>query len=72
MKLVKLLPLLLLGLVFIKQDIAACAEHDLKKEDREKKARVIARSAHKAVKETTAPQVDLHPDFMIGNSMLRF
>jgi hypothetical protein len=72
MKSLKLLPLLLIGLVFIKLDSSACADNTAKKEDQKKLASVVARSAYKALRSGTGSKVDLHPDFMIGNSMLRF
>lgn len=72
MKSFKLLPLLLIGLVFLKLDSSACADDNTKKEEQKKLASILARSAFKALKSNTASKVDLHPDFMIGNSMLRF
>jgi hypothetical protein len=72
MKSFKLLPLLLMGMVFIKVDSSACEDHSSKKVAQKKMASVLARSAYKALRSTTNPKVDLHPDFMIGNSMLRF
>ena len=72
MKLIKLLPLLLIGLVFFKFDTSACADHDTKKEEQKKMAQILARSAFKALKAGAHSKPDLHPDFMIGNSMLRF
>jgi len=72
MKSFRFLPLLLIGLVFIKFDTSACADHGAKKEEQKRIAQVVARSAFKALKSTAASKLDLHPDFMIGNSMLRF
>jgi hypothetical protein len=68
----RFLPLLLFGLLFIKYDTSACADHGSKKEEQKKMAQVLARSAFKALKSTASSKPDLHPDFMIGNSMLRF
>lgn len=72
MKSLKLLPLLFIGLVFIKLDSSACADNTEKKVEQKKMASILARSAYKALRSTSSPKVDLHPDFMIGNSMLRF
>ena len=72
MKSLKLLPLLLIGLVFIKLDSSACADNTAKNEEQKKLAGILARSAYKALRTSSGMKVDLHPDFMIGNSMLRF
>jgi hypothetical protein len=72
MKLFRLLPLMLLGLVLIKNDTSACADRNHKKEDQKRKAEGQARSAHKALKAAPPAKVDLHPDFMIGNTLIRF
>jgi hypothetical protein len=72
MKSIKLLPLLLFGLLFIQYDTSACADHGSKKEEQKRMAQVLARSTFKALKAASFSKPDLHPDFMIGNSMLRF
>lgn len=72
MKPLKFLPLLLLGLVFLKQDTSACDESNVKKEDPKKKTEFLARSAFKALKATTSFKADADHDLMIGTSLLRF
>lgn len=72
MKSLKLLSMLLLGLVFLKHDTSACSEKGSKDEAQKKTTEVVARSAFRALKAVTPAKADLHPDFMIGNSLLRF
>lgn len=72
MKPLKLLAMLVLALVFTRHATSACADTDSQKEDQKKKTEVLARSAFRAVKAVTPAKADLHPDFMIGNSLLRF
>ena len=72
MKSLKLLALLLLSLVFIRHDTSACTEKSTKEEAQKKTTEVVARSAYRALKAISPAKADLHPDFMIGNSLLRF
>lgn len=72
MKLIKYLPLLLLGMVFLKLDTSACEDRDAKKDNQKRKTEHLARSAYKALRASTAQKVDLHPDFMLSNSIIRF
>lgn len=72
MKPLKLLAMLILALVFTRHDTSACADQDSKQEEQKKKTELLARSTLKALKAVTPSKADLHPDFMIGNSLLRF
>lgn len=72
MKSLKLLALLLLAVVFIRHDTSACTDRANQNDDQKKTTEVLARSALKAVKAVTPGKAELHPDFMIGNSLLRF
>lgn len=72
MKSLKLLALLTLGLVFIKHDTSACTERSSKDEAQKRTSEVVARSAYRALKAVAPAKAELHPDFMIGNSLLRF
>jgi hypothetical protein len=72
MKPLKLLAMLALALVFTRHDTSACTERDTRNEEQKKKTEFLARSAFKALKAVTPGKADLHPDFMIGNSLLRF
>jgi hypothetical protein len=72
MKPLKLLVMLTLALVFTRHDTSACDDRDPRQDDQKKKTELLARSALKALKAVTPAKADLHPDFMIGNSLLRF
>lgn len=72
MKSLKILAMLSLCLVFIKHDTSACTEKGSKDEAQKRTTEVVARSAYRALKAITPAKADLHPDFMIGNSLLRF
>ncbi|HEY1111972.1 MAG TPA: hypothetical protein VGE66_00365 [Chitinophagaceae bacterium] len=72
MKSLKILAMLVLGLVFIKHDTSACTDKDSKDGEQKKRTEIVARSAYRALKAVTPAKADLHPDFMIGNSQLRF
>ena len=72
MKPLKILAMLLLILVFTRHDTSACGERDAKAENQKQKTEFLARSAYRALKSVTPAKADLHPDFMIGNSLLRF
>ena len=54
MKLIKYLPLLLLGMVFLKLDTSACEDRDAKKDNQKRKTEHLARSAYKALRASTA------------------
>lgn len=72
MKSLKVLALLGIALVFFKTDSSACADRDTKKTTEKKKMEILARSAYKALKATLPQKVEVHPDFLIGNSVFRF
>jgi hypothetical protein len=72
MKPLKLLAMLVLALVFTRHTTSACADQDAKQDEQKKKTEIVARSAYKALRTVTPSKAELHPDFMIGNSLLRF